>query len=351
MFDIAHDVHRWLADGQDVTLARVVSVSGLGSTAISRAVARSVTDDVAGGLLDSAADDQVTAALRETSGAALVDVAVSDEQAVAAGLVCGGRAQLVVQPAADVPEPAWDLLRRREPVCLVTDLEGAAVGRTTWFTHAATTDGASHAGAEPTRHTPDVVRLFGRGSSLTATTRTAAGDAVLVEALWPTPRVVVVGDGLLAEALARQGALLDWQVRVCTAVADGVAAVTGLTRGDAVVVLSHDRDVDGPVLQAALAGRAGYVAGLGSRRTQAARAGWLRDRGVPDDVAARVHGPAGLDIGARTPAETALSILSEALAVRTGTDGRPLRERGGPVHVDGLNTPPPRYEVSPTSAV
>ncbi len=347
LFDIAHDVHRWLADGQDVGLARVVAVSGLGSSATTRAVARSGAGVLAGGLLDSAASDQVDAVLREATGAALVDVVVSDRQAVAAGLVCGGRAQVFVQPATDVPEPAWGLLRRREPVCLVTDLDGPTLGRTTWFSIATTQDGPERL----IRHTPEIQRLFGRGATLTATTRTSTGEAVLVDALWPTPRVVVVGDGLIAEALERLGGLLDWQVRVCTQVADGVDAVSALTRGDAVVVLSHDRDVDGPVLQAALAGRAGYVAGLGSRRTQAARAGWLRDRGVPDDVAARVHGPAGLDVGARTPAETALSILSEALAVRTGTDGRPLRERAGPVHVDGLNTPPPRYEVPPPSAV
>lgn len=343
MFDIAHDVHRWLADGQDVALARVVAASGLGSSATTQAVARSGAGEVAGSLLDSAADEQVAAALREVTGAGprLMDVVISDQQAVDAGLVCGGRAQLIVQSATEVPEAAWDLLRRREPICLVTDLDGPALGRTTWFTLATTEDGPDRL----TRHTPDVQRLFGRGATLTATTQSSTGGAVLVDALWPTPRLVVIGDGLLAEALERLGALLDWQVRVCTAVADGVAAVSELTRGDAVVVLSHDRDVDGPVLQAALTGRTGYVAGLGSRRTQAARRGWLRDRGVPDDVAARVHGPAGLDIGARTPAETALSILSEALAVRTGTDARPLRERGGPVHADGLNTPPPRYAV------
>ena len=127
-------------------------------------------------------------------------------------------------------------------------------------------------------------------------------------ALWPASRLVVVGDGLLAAALEQAARLLEWEPEVIGDVDGAVAAVRGLSNADAVVVLTHDRDVDGPVLAAALETAPGYVGALGSRRTQQARAGWLRERGVTDDAIAAIHGPAGLDIGARTPGEIALSI-------------------------------------------
>ena len=344
MYDIAADVHRWHTDATEVALARVVSVSGLGSSSSTQAVALSATGEVAGQVLDAAADVQLLPLMRQAlhGPALVVDLVVTDEQAVDAGLVCGGRARVLVQPARDVPEPAWEALRQREPICLVSDVSGETIGLTTWFTQPSLASGHDdQVGGGWTRHAPDVVRLFGRGSSVSVSSRLADGRDVLSEVLWPTPRLVVVGDGLVASALAQLAGFLGWGVTVHTHVTQALAAVADLSRADALVVLSHDRDVDGPVLAAALAGRAGYVAGLGSRRTQAARREWLRDRGVPDRVTARMHGPAGLDIGARTPAEIALSILSEAVAVRSGTNGQALRERSGPVHADGLHTPPP----------
>jgi xanthine dehydrogenase accessory factor len=99
-----------------------------------------------------------------------------------------------------------------------------------------------------------------------------------------------------------------------------VAAATGVVAGlagmDKLVVLSHDDELAGPVLAAALAGPVGYIGALGSRRTQQARADWLAYRGITD--LARVHGPAGLDIGSSTPAEIAVSIIAQAVAVASG---------------------------------
>jgi xanthine dehydrogenase accessory factor len=155
--------------------------------------------------------------------------------------------------------------------------------------------------------------------------------------------MLVVGDGLIADALAASAGLLGWPVQVTNDAAQAVTAAAELHRSDAVVVLSHDRAVDGPALSAALDGRAGYVGGLGSRHTQAARWEWLTEHGVPESEQARVHGPAGLDIDAHTPAEIAVSIVAEILAVRSGSTGGSLGQRGGPVHVAGVNAPPPRY--------
>jgi xanthine dehydrogenase accessory factor len=96
-------------------------------------------------------------------------------------------------------------------------------------------------------------------------------------------------------------------------------------------VLSHDREVDGPTLAAALAGRIGYVGALGSRRTQAARREWLTARGVMTVAIDQIHGPAGLDIGAYGAAEIAVSVCAEIIASRTAATGIALREGSGPV--------------------
>lgn len=131
--------------------------------------------------------------------------------------------------------------------------------------------------------------------------------------------VLVVGDGSVAAALVAMTAVLGWEVVV---VVDDVEAtkdaVGRLGESDAVVVLSHDEEVDGPALAAALDSGAGYVAAMGSRRTQQRRSKWLGDNGVPAERIDKVRGPAGLDIGADTPSEIAVSIVSEIIAVRRG---------------------------------
>jgi xanthine dehydrogenase accessory factor len=117
---------------------------------------------------------------------------------------------------------------------------------------------------------------------------------------------------------------------VTTEVSTATGAIAAMGGPDKLVVVSHDLELAGPALAAALAGEVGYIGALGSRRTQQARADWLAYRGVTD--LERVHGPAGLDIGANTPAEIAVSILAEALAVGANTSVGALRAKAGPIH-------------------
>jgi xanthine dehydrogenase accessory factor len=224
----------------------------------------------------------------------------------------------------------WDRLVAREPLCLVTPLADGRPGDTAALTPETIRD--AHAFGD------EVSRLFGRGVTAAA----ILDDAVAV-ALWPVPVLVVMGDGLIADALHDVAALLGWLPQLAPDVQPAVAAVGELHPSDAVVVLSHDRAADGPTLAAALTGRAGYVGALGSRRTQIARREWLTEHGVPAEAQARIHGPAGLDIGAHTPGEIAVSIVAEILATRAASTGGALRDREGPVHVAGVQAPPPRY--------
>jgi xanthine dehydrogenase accessory factor len=108
------------------------------------------------------------------------------------------------------------------------------------------------------------------------------------------------------------------------------------------VVCTHDPKFDEPALVAALASGAGYVGALGSRRTHADRLERLRRRGLTEADLDQIAGPCGLDIGARTPAETAISILAEIVAASTGRAGEPLSHTDGPIHAEpGAEQPAP----------
>jgi xanthine dehydrogenase accessory factor len=108
---------------------------------------------------------------------------------------------------------------------------------------------------------------------------------------------------------------------------------------DVVLVFTHDPKFDQPALLAALDSGAGYVGALGSRRTHRKRVERLRDAGLDDDSIASIHAPCGLDLGARTPSETAVSILAEVIAVRAERSGESLRETTGPIHGAAASEP------------
>jgi xanthine dehydrogenase accessory factor len=178
--------------------------------------------------------------------------------------------------------------------------------------------------------------------------------SVFVESFAPPPRLVVFGAVDFTGALVRVGKVLGFRVTVCDArevfatrarfrQADEVVVdwpdrylsrVGGeLTVRDAVCVLTHDAKFDVPALVAALGTEAGYIGAMGSRRTHAERVARLQEAGVGPEAMGRIHAPIGLDLGARTPEETAVSICAEIIARRTGrTDARPLRDTDGPIH-------------------
>lgn len=326
MYEIAQQVKDWTAQGREVTIGTVVATTGFSSREPGVAAAWTTGEPMAGRLIGALGPEHV-------AGHGLVQVAVSTGDAAAAGLSCGGTASVLVQPATSYPHELWDRLLAREPVCLVTSVPDAASMRTELYTPTTL--------RELTAGRAEIARLFGRGSS--STVIIAEQPTTVAIALWPVPNLVVVGDGLIADALRDAATLLGWTVQITPRLEPALDAIRTANRGDAVLVLSHDRAVDGPALDAALDSGAGYVGALGARHTQAARREWLTEHGVPADAQARIHGPAGLDIGAHTPAEIAVSIVAEIVANRSGADGRALRDRQGPVHLAGVNGPPPRY--------
>lgn len=321
MYDIAAQVQGWLDEQRPARVAQVVATRGFSSREPGSGLAW--TDGVAAGALFPGVDADLT-----SSEDGLVEVTISQREAVAAGLACGGVATVLVQPAGAFPADTWTRLMRREPLCLLTEIAGDDTAQTRLYTPANVRDAAQRPRAE------DVARLFERGTSATALVQ---GDEAItaVVTLWPPTSLLVVGDGTIATALAGAAGLLGWTPVITS---NASAAAAALTESDAIVVLSHDRAVDGPALAAALSGRAGYVGALGSRATQDARREWLTANGVSTESQHRIHGPAGLDIDAHTPGEIAVSIVAEILANRSGTSGGSIRDRRGPVHTAGVRS-------------
>ena len=273
---------------------------------------------VSGSILGGGADPAIAAAATElgASGAStrVIEVSIGDAQAVAAGLACGGTADVIVSSMGSIPPAWWQALAARTPVALVTDLP-AGVAHVVDAADADVDD--------------DIAALFAARRPVVEVSAQR-----VVEIWWPTPTVLVLGDADLAGALRRQGNLLGWDVLLDDASDPGRATQTAAELGpsDVLVVLSHDHERATPALAAALEGRAGFVGALGSRHTQAERREKLVQAGVGPDHLARLHGPVGLDIGARTPEEQAVAICAEAVAVRSGRSGTSLTTGSGPIN-------------------
>lgn len=175
--------------------------------------------------------------------------------------------------------------------------------------------------------------------------------SVFIQSFAPPPKMFVFGAIDFASAVARIGKFMGYRVIVCDArpvfatrerfpSADEVIVEWPdeyLQRAEVdarsvICVLTHDPKFDVPLLKAALETRAGYIGAMGSRRTHDRRTAQLQEEGVSEEQLERISSPVGLDIGGRTPEETAVAIAGEIVALRTGHSGGRLSERSGPIH-------------------
>jgi xanthine dehydrogenase accessory factor len=182
---------------------------------------------------------------------------------------------------------------------------------------------------------------------------------VFIQSFAPPPRMYVFGAIDFASAVARIGKHMGYRVTVCDARAvfatrdrfptadevvvswpDEFLKTAEVDKRTAICVLTHDPKFDVPVLVEALKTPAGYIGAMGSRRTHNNRTARLKEEGITDEELSRISSPIGLDIGARTPEETAVAIAAEIIALRTGHSGGRLSERSGPIHAPEPDTPP-----------
>jgi xanthine dehydrogenase accessory factor len=251
-----------------------------------------------------------------------------------------------------------DALRAGEPVALATVVEGGSLGAKLLVKP----DGG-FSGSLGEANLDRVVARDARGeleAGLTSTRHYGAhGEArerdvsVFIESFALPPRMIIFGAVDFTAALAKVGKVLGYRVTVCDARAvfatmlrfptadevvndwpDRYLAKVGDELGprDAICVLTHDHKFDVPAIAAAVKTGVGYLGAMGSRRTHDQRIVRLRDAGLTEAEIARVMSPVGLDVGARTPEETAVAICAEIIALRTGRHAQSLRDTAGPIH-------------------
>lgn len=316
MRELADTARHWAAEGRTAVLARPISEQGFGPRRPADAILVDAEGNRHGTLYRGVFDRYLAAeaaALPPGHTARVCEVAVHGDEVEEAGLTCGGQARILLQPLHTVPAHWWERLGEGADAALITRLDEEQ-------THAVSEvvapvgqgddpdDPAVFAqAAEQARH------LLARHRAGRETLSTDAG-LVLIETCPAVPHLVIVGGGELAELLLTQARVLGWQATVAHAAQDARELLSARPTAACLVVLSHEPDLDIPSLYTALTAGIPYVGALGSRRTQARRAAALVKAGLDEERLRRVHGPIGLDIGARTPAETALAICAEVLA-------------------------------------
>jgi xanthine dehydrogenase accessory factor len=283
----------------------------------------SMEGSVSGGCVESDVYEACRGVLRGDSPR-VITYGISDEQALSVGLPCGGEIDVFV---AEYEPELYEQIGDRRAV-VYTDLDSGE----------------------------QRLVLEGDDEATDGLIRDARSQLVgteFAEVFGPPPRLLVFGAVDTGEELCRAAKALGWRTIVADARSrfatrervpsaddllvlwpDEALAQVQPDHATAVVVLTHDDKFDIPAIVGTLATDAFYLGAIGSRRNQERRREVLLEEGVSEEALERLHGPAGLDLGAHTPAETALSILAEILAVRAGRSGGALRESTQRIHVE-----------------
>lgn len=370
MLEIAAQLKRWIEEERDFAVATVVAVSGSAPRQPGAALAvdrdGTVIGSVSGGCVEGAVYEMCRQALQD--GVPVTErFGYSDDDAFAVGLTCGGIIDIHVAPvvrgtdAHRVHTAAVTAAAAGEPVAVarIVDADGGAdpVGSPLLVRADGTSDGSLGAGAPTDRRIVEsAVSFLERGHTGTLVVpQDEAGGAtaltVLIESSAAPPRMIVFGAIDFASALVRMGKFLGYHVTVCDARpvfattarfpdADEVVVEwphrylerTAVDSRTVLCVLTHDAKFDIPLLRLALRLPVAYVGAMGSRRTHRDRDERLRQAGVTEPELARLKSPIGLDLGARTPEETAVSIAAEIIATRHGGSGVPLTGTAVPIH-------------------
>jgi xanthine dehydrogenase accessory factor len=363
MHDVLDDVERWANAGERFALATVVGTWRSAPRQPGAAMAVAGDGEPVGSVSGGCVEGAVYELSQEVLGSGepvFQRYGVSDDDAFAVGLTCGGIIDIFVEPvdATTFPELGAVIASARadEPVAVATVIDGPGkIGAhlVVWSDRSAGGLGTERLDAAVT---DDVRGMLDHGA--TGVLRIGPDGerrqdelSVFVQSFAPAPQMLVFGAIDFAAAVARVGKFLGYRVTVCDA--RGVFATRKrFPDADKVVVewphrflekaevdartvicvLTHDPKFDVPLLEAALKTNAGYIGAMGSRRTHDDRLARLRDEGVSEESLARIASPIGLDIGARTPAETAVSIAAEIVALRWGGSGQRLAGTAGPIH-------------------
>ena len=393
MRDILDPISKWWDAGDTFGLATVVRTYRSAPREPGAAMAVSAEGEavgsVSGGCVEGAVYE-LASEVRESGQPVLQTYGISDDDAFAVGLTCGGIIDMFVEPVGRQHFPELGdvaaAVRAEQPVALATVIDGPGVvgaRRVIWgdtppgpggepgqadgagADHQLRSSGTLGSGDRLDHAVDDDARgMLAQG--LTGVRRYGPDGerrrdelSVFVQSFAPPPRMLVFGAIDFAAAVAREGKFLGYRVTVCDARpvfatrarfpdADEVINdwphryLSGQTvdARTVICVLTHDPKFDVPLLEVALRTPAAYVGAMGSRRTHEDRLARLREAGMSEEELARLRSPIGLDLGARTPEETAVAIAAELIQLRWGGSGRPLTGTTGRIHHDLAATRP-----------
>ncbi|MEU6372339.1 XdhC/CoxI family protein [Streptomyces sp. NPDC046909] len=363
MREILPALGAWYAAGVPFGLATVVGVSRSAPRDPGAAMAVGPGDEVVGSVSGGCVEGAVFELAQEVvaSGEArLQTFGYSDEDAFAVGLTCGGEITLLVRPVTSATDPVFgevaESVGAGRPVTVATVTDGPAVRGATlavWPDRVAGTLGTEGLDVAVTADARGELALGATGLRHYGPHGERRDDSVTVflHSFAPPPRMLVFGAIDYAAAVARIGDFLGYRVTVCDArpvfatpkrFPPGVEVVvdwphrylkgTGTDERTVICVLTHDPKFDVPLLEEALRRPAAYIGAMGSRRTHDERMKRLVDAGLTDRELARLCSPVGLDLGARTPEEVAVSVAAEIVALRWGGTGTPLTATAGAIH-------------------
>jgi xanthine dehydrogenase accessory factor len=329
MREVLDDVRRMLGSGDRVALATVVDTRRSAPRPLGSRLALSSSGEMVGSVSGGCVESDVALRAEEVLAGGpplLLRYGISDDDAFDVGLPCGGEIEVFVQNVdAEELDRVEAALASGERLSVTTTVAG---------------EGAGH-------------KVYGAGEAHSTAVR--ADESTFVEHYAPAPVMMVFGAVDTAQALCRMAKQVGFRTVVSDArgkfatrerLPDADEVVVGWPamaydlhapdEATYVVVLTHDARFDEPALGPALRSAAPYIGALGSRRAQDSRRRRLLNAGYTEDEIGRIRGPLGLDIGAVTPAETAVSILAEVLAVRANREGGALSRKAGRIHPESV---------------
>ena len=336
MREILSELERWRTRGDRIAMARVVATRRSAPRPVGSKLIVSERGELAGSVSGGCVESEVVEAAREVLAGGqprLLTYGISDDLALSVGLPCGGEIDVwVSEPEPELLQELATVARDERRAVTLIDLD---VG-----TERLVQDGEEEVADELIRSGHSKVVELG-------------GTRFFADVFGPPPRLLVYGAVDTADALCAAAHAVGWHAivadargrfatedrlpnadEILVAWPEETLAEVQPDHATAIVVLTHDDKFDVPMLVGALESDAFYIGALGSRRNQERRRERLLEAGVAEASLERISGPAGLDIGAHTPAETAISMLAEIMAVRAGREGGRLKESSGRIHAE-----------------
>ncbi len=346
MKDVLGDIDRWRERGDRVAVATVVDVQRSAPRAPGAKMAISQKGEIAGGVSGGCVEGAVVELAEQVLGGAppqLVHFGIADSEAWDVGLPCGGEIDVWIQEYQ--PGRFDEIARAGGRAAEVTVLEGPQLGAKLLID----ADGVRSGSLGSPELDDEAARAAGE---LLWTDASERRGTLFVDVVAPAPRLVLFGAVDIAAHLCTLARGLDWRPYVVDPRArfatpdrfpdaeeviaawpeEAFARLGGIDPATAIVVLTHDPKLDDAALTLALRSPARFIGAMGSRRAQAARRERLLAAGMTDEDLERLSAPVGLNLGAISREETALSILSEVVAARHGRDGGRLSSGGGRIH-------------------